>query len=90
MCLVFVCASGSRFGSLLFSKRGFGISKFIVAAAVDEGADKVGGLSEGPAITNRAVSVKVNVGEKERHGASLGDLLNFSQVLVPDSSSIFE
>ena len=67
-------------GLSLFSKRGFGIGKFIKAAAVAEGADEVGGFGEGVAVAEHVGSVEVDVGEEERHRATLGDLLGFGQV----------
>ena len=55
------------------------IQQFVVAATVGEGADEFGGLGQFGFVVEHAGSVQVDVGEEERHRATLGDLLGFRQ-----------
>ena len=66
-------------------QRCFGGGEFFGAAAVAVGADEGGGFRELVAVAEEAVARQVDVGEEERHRATLGDLLGFGQVLLGDS-----
>jgi hypothetical protein len=58
------------------------IQKFFGAATVGVGADEFGGLGQFGFVVEHPGSVQVDVGEEERHRATLGDLLGFGQVLA--------